>query len=98
MYIQQKHLGVLLDKKQNFHEDVKEKIAKATKFISLVKKFQNNLPKKALLTTCDNFVIAHLDIWHVAYDQPNNETFSMKLEKFSMLHWSLLELLSKLNS
>ena len=46
----QKHLGVFLDKKLNFQHHIKEKIAKASKGIGVIKKLNNVLPRNTLLT------------------------------------------------
>ena len=44
----QKHLVVFLDKKLNFQHHIKEKIAKASKGIGVIKKPSNVLPGNAL--------------------------------------------------
>ena len=46
----QKHLGVYLDKKLSFHQHIKEIITKASKGIGVIKKLNNVLAKKVLLT------------------------------------------------
>ena len=46
----QKHLGIHLDEKLNFIHHIKEKISKANKGIGVIKKLNNTLPRKALLT------------------------------------------------
>ena len=40
----------------------------------------NTLPRKALLTLYKSLVRPHLDNGDIKYDQPNNESFSNKLE------------------
>ena len=52
----QKHLGVYLDKKLSFHQHIKEIITKASKGIGVIKKLNNVLPRKALLTIYKSFV------------------------------------------
>ena len=74
----QKHLGVFLDKKLNFQYHIKEKIAKASKGIGVIKKLNNVLP--TLLTVYKSFVRPHLDYGDILYHQPNNESMNSKLE------------------
>ena len=76
----QKHLGIHLDEKLNFIHHIKEKISKANKGIGVIKKLNNTLPRKALLTLYKSFVRPHLDYGDIIYDQPNNESFCNKLE------------------
>ena len=76
----QKLLGVFLDKKLNFQHHIKEKIAKASKGIGVIKKLINVLPKNALLTIYKSFVRPHLDYGDIIYHQPNNESTNRKLE------------------
>ena len=78
----QKHLGIHLDEKLNFIHHIKEKISKANKGIGVIKKLNNTLPRKALLTLYKSFVRPHLDYGDIIYDQPNNESFCNKLETF----------------
>ena len=76
----QKHLGIHLDEKLNFIHHIKGKTSKANKGIGVTKKFNNTLPRKALLTLYKSFVRPHLDCGDIIYDQPNNESFCNKLE------------------
>ena len=76
----QKHLGVFLDKKLSFQHHIKEKIAKASKRVSVIKKLNNVLPRNALLTIYKSFVRPHLDYGDILYHQPNNESMNSKLE------------------
>ena len=76
----QKHLGIHLDDKLNFIHHIKENISKANKGIGVIKKLNNTLPRKALLTLYKSFVRPHLDYGDIIYDQPNNESFCNKLE------------------
>ena len=48
----QKHLDIYVDEKLDFNAHVKEKISKANKAISIIKKLQSKLPRNALLTIC----------------------------------------------
>ena len=71
----QKHLGIHLNEKLYFIYPIKEKISKANKDIGVIKKLNNTLPRKALLTLYKSFVRPHLDYGDIIYDQPNNESF-----------------------
>ena len=63
-----------------FQHHVKEKIAKASKGIDVIKKLNNVLPRNALLTIYKSFVRPHLDYGDIIYHQPNNESTNRKLE------------------
>ena len=76
----QKHLDVYLDKKPNFHQYIKEIITKVSKGIGVIKKLNNVLPRKALLTIYKSFVRPHLDYGDILYHQPYNESINSKLE------------------
>ena len=76
----QKHLGIYLDKKLSFHQHIKEIITKASKGIGVIKKLNNVLPRKALLTIYKSFVRPHLDYGDILYHQPYNESINSKLE------------------
>ena len=76
----QKHLGIRLDEKLNSIHHIKEKFSKANKSIGVIKKLNNTLPRKALLTLYKSFVRPHLDYGDTIYDQPNNESFCNKPE------------------
>ena len=66
----QKRLGIHLDEELTFKHHINEKISKA-----------NNIPpRSALLTIYRSFIRPHLDYGDVIYDQPENESFSSKIE------------------
>ena len=44
----QKHLGLYLDEKLNFHDHINAKILKANKEIRIIKWLSNTLPRKSL--------------------------------------------------
>ena len=69
----QKHLGVYLHKKLSFHQHIKEIITKASKGIGVIKKLNNVLPRKALLTIYKSFVRPHLDYGDILYHQPYDD-------------------------
>ena len=80
----QKHLGLYLDAKPNFSEHINEKIKKAVKDISVIKKLNVTLPCTSLLTIYKSFIRPHLDSGDVIYDQHINNRLSKKLNLFSI--------------
>ena len=75
-----KHLGLILDKKLTFGHHLNEKISKANKGISLIKRLCRHLPRKSLLCIYKTFIRPHLDYADVIYDQPHNDSFCNKIE------------------
>ena len=65
----QKHLGMFLGCKLNFEGHLKTIVNKINKTIGLLRKFQNFLPQKLLLTTYKSFIQPHLDYGDIIYDQ-----------------------------
>ena len=55
---------------------------KFNKGIGIIEKLHNRLPRQALLTNYKSFVRPQLDYGYVIYDQPNNESFSKKLDLY----------------
>ena len=76
----QKYLGIHLDEELTFKHHINEKINKAYKGIVIIRKLNNILPRSALLTIYRSFIRPHLDYGDVIYDQPENESFSSKIE------------------
>ena len=66
-----KHLRLMLYKKLNFKEHLKEKISKAYTGTAVLRKLQNIIPKNSLLTMHKFFIRPHLDIGDIIYHQPN---------------------------
>ena len=75
-----KHLGMYLDCKLNFEEHLKTIINKIIKTIGLLRKFQNFLPRKSLLTIYKSFMRPHFDYGDIIYDQTYNTSFHQRLE------------------
>ena len=69
-----------LDSKLNFEEHLSKVESKVNKTIGVIRKFQNVLPRSALLTIYKSFVRPHLDYGDVIYDKMFNESFHTKLE------------------
>ena len=59
---------------------INEKINEANKGIGIIRKLNNILPRSALLTIYRSFIRPHLEYGDVIYDQPENESFSIKIE------------------
>ena len=76
----QKLFGVYLDKTLTFYQHIKEIITKASKGIGAIKKLNNVLPRKALLTIYKSFVRPRLDYGDILYLQPLNKSINSKLE------------------
>ena len=77
---QHKHLGLILDEKLNFKEQLKEKMSKAYKGIAARRKLQNIIPRNSLLTIYKSFIRPHLDYGDIVYHPPNNRSFCQKIE------------------
>ena len=75
----QKHLGLYLDKKLNFYDDINAKTLKANKEIRIIKRLSNTLPRNSLSIIYKSLIRPHLDYCDI-YDQPNNESFCTKIE------------------
>ena len=76
----QKHLGLILDNKLNFNENLKGVLDKISKTIGLIRKCQPILPRFSLLTIYKTFVRPHLDYGDIVYDQTYNALFHRKPE------------------
>ena len=76
----QKHLGMLLDFRLDFQKHWKSLVKEVNKTVALLHKFQNILPKSALLTIYKCFVRTHLDYGDIIYDEALNNFFHQKNE------------------
>ena len=56
-------------------------MSKALKGIGIIKKLSRNVPRHSLVTICKSFVRPHLDYGDIIYEQPNNESFTQKIER-----------------
>ena len=75
----QKHLGLILDSKLDFNEDIGNKINKFNKIIGIMKRLSLFLSRKSLLTIYKSFVRPNLDYADIIYDKPFNESFKRKI-------------------
>ena len=76
----QKHLGMLLDTKLDFQEDLESIFSKVNKTIGLLRKLHHILPRSPLLTIYKSFIRTHLDYGDIIYDQAYNASFHQKLD------------------
>ena len=76
----QKLLGLTLDNRFTFDEDLTNVSNKISKTIGLLWKLQNILPRPALLTIYKCFIRPHLDYGDIIYDQAYNLSFHQKVE------------------
>ena len=76
----QKYLGMFLDFRLDFQEHWKSLLKKVNKTVALLNKFQNILPRSALLTTYKCFVRSHLDYGDIIYDQAFSDSFHQNIE------------------
>ena len=77
-----KHLGILLDEKLDFKQNIDNVILKINKGIFVLKELRYSLPRKSLLRIYKAFLrlLASIDYGDIMYDQPQNESFCDKLE------------------
>ena len=73
-------MGIQLDKKLNFEEQLKKVESNVNKTIGIIRKLQNVLPRSTLLTIYESFIRPHLDYGDIIYDKAVNESFHAKLE------------------
>ena len=75
-----KHLGMLLDDKLRYEHHLKSVLNKVKKTKSLLRKFQQILPRQSLITIYKSFIRPHLDYGDIVYDRAINESFHENLE------------------
>ena len=80
----QKHLGIHLDEELTF-KHINKKINKANKSIGIIRKFNNILLRSSLLTIYRSFIRPHLNYGDVIYDQPENESSVVRLNRFNTM-------------
>ena len=73
---------MFLDDKLNYGEHLKYIANKVNKSIRLLRKIQNLLPRRSLVTICKSFIRPHIDYGDVIFDQAYNKSFHEKLEYF----------------
>ena len=68
-------MGVLLDFKLTFEEQLNNALAKINKAVGMLPKLRNILPRTTLITIYKAFTRPHLDCGDVLYDQALNNSF-----------------------
>ena len=76
----QKHLGLILHEKLNFKKRIESPIVKINKGVAVIKKLRYSLPRKSLITIYKAFSRPLIAYGDIIYGQPQNESFSEKLE------------------
>ena len=71
---------MLLDFRLDFQKHWKSPVKKVNKTVAFLCKFQNILPRSALLTIYKCFVRTHLDYGNIIYDEAFNNSFHQKIE------------------
>ena len=77
----QKHLCLYLDETFNFSHHIKEIISEVKKWIDIIRKLRNILPRNALRSIYKAFIRPNIDYCDFIYDQPHNKNFCNNLEK-----------------
>ena len=73
-------MGLVLDNKLTFKKHIKDKLSKAYFGVGKIKRPRDILPRDSLVTLYKTFIRPHLDYGDVIYDQPNNDSFTDKIE------------------
>ena len=81
----QKHLGLYLDEKLNFHDHINAKILKANKGIGIIKRLSNTFPRKSLLTIYKSFIRPHLAYCDIIMTSLITKVFVPKLNIYSTM-------------
>ena len=76
----QKHLGLVLDSKLTFNQDIKHILSKVNKSIGLLYKFQPVFPRSSLLTIYKAFIRSYFDYADVVCDQIYKSLLYKKIE------------------
>ena len=71
----QKHLEMYLDTKLNFQEHLNNVLRKVNKIIGLLRKLQDVLLSRSLVTIYKAFIRSHFDCGGIIYNQTYNESF-----------------------
>ena len=76
----QKHFGMFLETKLDFHEHIKGVFNKTSKSIGLIRKPQNFFTRPSLLQIYTSFVRPYLDYGDIIYDKTIIGSFQQKPE------------------
>ena len=80
----QKHLGLVLDNRLTFKKHTKDKLSHTYFGVGKIKGLRDILPRDSLVTIYKSFTGLHLDYRDVIYDQPNNDSFTDKIEQLQV--------------
>ena len=73
-------MGLVLNSKLTFKKHIKVKLNKIYFGVGKIKRLCGVLPLDFLITIHKSFIRPHLDYSDAIYDQPNNDSFSNKIE------------------
>ena len=76
----QKHLGLILDEKLTFKDNIKSKFATINKLTSTLGKVIIIYQLTLLLQIYKSFIRPHLDYADVIFDKPSNAAFSNRIK------------------
>ena len=76
----QKHLGLILDKKLTFNDHITSKFTTVNKLTSRLRKLYHYMPPESPVTIYKSFIRPHLDYADVIFDKPSNANFSYWIE------------------
>ena len=71
---------MILDSELSYENNLQFVFSRVKKTISLLRKLQDTLPKKSLVTIYKSFIKLHLDYGGRFYDRASNESFYQSLE------------------
>ena len=72
----QKHLGLILDKKLTFNDHITSKLTTVNKLTSTLRKLYHYMPRDSLATIYKSFIRPHIDYADIIFDKPTNATCS----------------------
>ena len=76
----QKHLGLILDKKLTFNDHIASKLTTVKKLTINLRKNYRYISRNSLVTIYKSFVRMHLAYADVIFDKPSNADFSSEIE------------------
>ena len=76
----QKHLGMFLDSKLDFKEQIQNVLNKVSKTLGLLRKLQKILPKPPLIRIYRSFIRPYLDYADIIFDLAYKVSFHQKIE------------------
>ena len=77
-------MGLVLDNRLTFKKHTKDKSSHTYFGVGKIKGLRDILPRDSLLSISKSFIGLHLDYRDVIYDQPNNDSFTDKIEQLQV--------------